>query len=56
MTFIVHSRLGRRIHHPHIAGAGFHDRPVPRRPHLVARWVHGADGKLECRWHPISST
>lgn len=55
MTFIVHRWPDRRIHNLHFAEAGFHGRPLPRRPRLAARWVRGADGKLECRWQ-ISST
>jgi hypothetical protein len=31
--------------------ASFHNnRPPVRRPRLVAHWLRGADGKLECRW------
>jgi hypothetical protein len=25
--------------------------PTAHRPRLVARWVRGADGRLERRWH-----
>jgi len=27
-------------------------RGASRRRRLVARWRHGADGRLECRWQP----
>lgn len=26
------------------------------RPRLIARWRHGSDGRLECRWERVCPT